>query len=404
MSDQEKRKDVDNLLNQLFGEDQNVDFRPLNEVFNRRLAQLGITKNQALKILGIDHKTLSAILDGSSKKIDFVTILKMSDFLDIPYGELINKYIEVTKDVHSESIIQSKKRSFIVKNFDIASLKKIGFIDTVNDFDHIESKILTFFGYDSIFDHGRHKVKAAFSSGKRETNHLSLEFWYAAARQSLESTPNPHKYDRDALIEYFPRIRWHSMDVDRGLLTVAQALWKLGITLIYIPKYLSDMHIRGATLSYRNKPCIVLTDYTRFYASLWFALIHELFHVLYDWDEIKNESYHISGETASMNINEADADDFARKYLFSDEKMELVSPHIDEPRFVRSFAEQNHVHPSIVYTFYNWDQNDSKTYARYNRYMPRFDKLLERFKGREFKEYHPVAKVSTDRNIELSYL
>lgn len=404
MSDQDNRKEVDNLLMRLFDEGPNFDYRPLSEVFEHRLSQLGITKHQALKILGIDHKTLSSLLGGTSKKIDIVTILKMSDFLEIPPNEIISKYLEVAKGVHSEGIIQAKKRSFIAQNFDISHLKKIGFIETINDFDHIEERINAFFGYNNVFDHRRHKVTAAFSSGKRETNHLSLEFWYAAARQSLEKTPNPYPYNREALIEYFPQIRWHSMNVQRGLAMVGQALFKLGVTLIFIPKYARNMHIRGATLSYQNKPCIVLTNYTQFYASLWFALIHELFHVLYDWDEIRTESYHISGESTSMKINEAEADDFARQYLFSDKKMAEVEPRINDLRFVRYVAELNHVHPSIIYTFYTWDKDSRKLYAKHHKNMtPDLGSLMELFKAEDLNGFQPVQNVSAKRNSELKY-
>src|SRR5690606_36942062 len=111
----------------------------------------------------------------------------------------------------------------------------------------------------------------------------SLEFWYAAALKSIDKTPNPYEYDREGLIEYFPTIRWHCLDVENGLLIVAQKLFKLGITLVIIPKFTQDLHIRGATFAHRGKPCIALTKYTRFYPTLWFTLIHELFHVLYDW-------------------------------------------------------------------------------------------------------------------------
>jgi len=193
------------------------------------------------------------------------------------------------------------------------------------------------------------------------------------------------------------------MNVEKGLLLVAQTLFKLGITLILIPKFTTDLHVRGATLSYQDKPCIVLTNYTKFYASIWFALIHELFHVLYDWDEIRNERYHISGETESIKINEVEADSFARQYLFSDEKMNLIKPRINEPNYVKEFAAKNHIHPSIIYTFYNFDNADEKNYAKFNKYMPDFSNLLKSFKSDEFLNFNPVKQTSNKRNLDINY-
>lgn len=401
MENENRHKDVDALLKRIFSETSKSSYYPLQELFEQRLTSLDITKHQALKILGIDHKTLDAILTGDSKKVDFVTILKLSDFLEIPHEEILNKYFNLVREIHSESILLAKKRSFLVNHFNLPSLKKIGFIESINDFEHIENRIKTFFGYDNIFEHDKHKITAAFSSGKRSTNKENLSFWYAAACQSLDKTPNPNEYDREGLIAYFPEIRWHSMNVEKGLLLVAQALFKFGVTLIIVPKFTSDLHLRGATLAYRDKPCIILTKYTNFYASLWFALIHELFHVLYDWDEIKNERYHISGETDSIKINENEANHFARQYLFSDEKMDLVKSHIDEPRYVKYFAEQNHVHPSIIYTFYSWDNDEAKSYAKFRKFMPEFDNLLNLFNTNEFSDFTPIKEISNKRNLDI---
>ncbi|SFH05591.1 ImmA/IrrE family metallo-endopeptidase [Pedobacter insulae] len=401
MSDKGKHREIDDLLNRIFREDSKLNYYPLNELFEQRLAYLDITTHQALRIMEIDHKTLSAILTGEAKKVDFLTIAKLADFLEVSHEEIINKYFQLVSDTHNEAISAAKRRSFIVNNFNLPSLKKIGFINSINEFDEIEKRINSFFGYDSIFDHSKHKVTAAFSSGKRTTNKENLSFWYAAAKQSLDRTPNPYQYDREGLIEFFPQIRWHSINVEKGLLLVAQALFKLGVTLIVVPKFTKDLHLRGATLAYRDKPCIVLTKYTNFYATMWFALIHELFHVLYHWDEILNEKYHISGETESMRISETEANEFARKYLFSDEKMDIVRDRIDEHRYVKQFAEQNHVHHSIIYTFYSWDSGDDENYKRFHRYMPPFDNLLQRFKSDEFLRFVPVKEISSKRNVDI---
>ncbi len=403
MEDSEKYKDIDALLNRIASEVSKAGYYQLQELFDQKLAYLDITKHQASKILDIDPKTLDAILTGDNKKVDFVTILKLSEFLEITPDEIVNKYFQLVNTTHKESITLAKKRSYLVNHFNLPSLKKIGFIDSINDFEEIEKRINTFFGYEDIFEHSKHKIKAAFSSAKRLTNKENLEFWYAAARQSLEKTPNPNEYDREKLKAYFPQIRWHSMNVERGLILVAQELFKLGVTLIIVPKFAPDIHVRGATFSYRDKPCIALTKYTKFYGTMWFALIHELYHVLYDWDEIKKEEYHFSGEAESIRINENEANKFARQYLFSDEKMNVVKNRIHDPNYVKDFAEKNHVHPSIIYTFYSWDSGDDRVYAKFDKFIPDFSKALEPFKTEDFTKFTPIKEISKDRNNKLSY-
>lgn len=404
MEESNKHKDIDDLLKRVFSANSNSSFYKLGELFEQRLMYLGITKHQASKILNIDPKTLMSFLSGETKKVDFITILKFADFLEMPHEDIINKYFEIITNTYSDDIISAKKRSFIINNFNLGALKKIGFINGINDFDDIEKRINEFFGYDSIFDHSKHKIAARFCSGKRATNKENLNFWYAAAKQSIEKTPNPYEYDRQGLLDYFPQIRWHSMNVETGLVKVMQTLFKLGITLIFVPKFTTDIHVRGATFEYLDKPCIVLTKYTDYYATIWFALIHELYHVLYDWDEIRRGEFHISGETESMKISEDEANRFARQYLFSYEKMEIVQPHINKPRFVEHFAQQNHVHPSIIYNFYCWDMgSSSKAYSKYNKLMKvsNYATLLERFKSEEFLKFKNIKSITVERNVTL---
>src|SRR5690606_8420880 len=110
-----------------------------------------------------------------------------------------------------------------------------------------EDKLKSFVGYDNVLEHQQHHIDGVFSSAKRKTNQRNLQFWFAAVKESIDRTPNPYDFDREALIDYFPKIRWHCMDVENGLIADAQKLFKLGITLIVVPKYNQDVHIRAVT-------------------------------------------------------------------------------------------------------------------------------------------------------------
>lgn len=410
-------KDIDEILKNLFNEDIKIKNFQLEERFKQRLEELQITKHQVCKALGIENKTLDAVLSGESKKIDFITITKLSNFLETTPSNLIEKYFDLTLDTHNQSIETAKTRSFIISNFDLPQLKKVGFIDGINDFDLIEKKIINFFGYDTIFEFGQNKISAALSSGKRKSGKKSLKFWFDTVYKSIEKTPNPHPYDREGLINYFPQIRSHSTDVENGMVAVAQKLFKLGITLIIVPKFGSDAHLKGATFNYNGKPCIALTKYSMFYPTLWLTLIHELFHVLYDWKVIEEYNFHFSLDENQKNdneiseiindsdIDEDEANDFAREYLFSKNKLNQVIPHIDEPLFIEKYAKENHVHPSVIYSFYLWDNNRNNLYAKYHKYFPKesYQKLLNNFNVDNYLTAKPLKEINRTRNINLNY-
>ena len=75
-----------------------------------------------------------------------------------------------------------------------------------------------------------------------------------------------------------------------------------------------------------------------------------------------------------------------------------------DPQGLKDFAEKNHVHPSIIYTFYCWDNGGDRTYAKFNKYMkPDFNSILESFKTEDILKFTPLKEVSQTRNNKLSY-
>jgi Zn-dependent peptidase ImmA (M78 family) len=189
------------------------------------------------------------------------------------------------------------------------------------------------------------------------------------------------------------------MNVEKGLAEVVRALNKMGITVTYLPRFKS-MHVRGATFAVNQKPCIVLTDYRGNYPTLWFTLLHELHHVLFDWDEILVNSFHLSGDTNLYTESEVEteANQFARDYLFSDEKMKQLIPHINDRYFVEEFAKGNHVHWSIPYIFYAFDMNSDEIWRRTKAIVPKADACLKHWPNAPFTQGVKInAKYNTDK-------
>ena len=364
---QEDNFNVDELLRGLFNEDASDSNVTLRSLFDKRVDELNITPTTATDIADIQYRTLNGILDGTQRKIDFTNIIKLSDFLQIPVEKCAKLYLaSLEKNFPQEKPISRDKIDFIRSHFDLADLKKSGFIKSITNFSEIERKITDFFGLNSIFEYRMPLQEAAFSAGYiTPKNTFSRSMWINAAKDVFKAINNPYEYDREALITYFPEIRWHSMSVDMGLNNVIRSLYKIGITVIYLPPF-SSLHLRGATFSENGKPCIALTDYKGFYATIWFALIHELHHVLFDWPEIKSGNYHVSDPNSDLmpvKEKEAEADHFAREYIFSKEKSKTIRPNLSNQDYVNRFAKLNHVHPSIIYTFDAYDRGSTNRSA-----------------------------------------
>ena len=369
---------VDSLLNDLFKHE------TLADLFNDRIKEFDISPRQALSILKIEHRALHGILYGTKKQVDTLNFVKLATFLNIPKEKVVRLYFEVLeKNFPDVSAYPQDKVDFINSYFDLASLKKAGFLDVITDYKEIERRLNIRFGLSSIFEYKEPSESVAFSSGvTKPKSSKTRSQWIKAAKDAFHEIGNPHDFQRKALLNYIPAIRKQCMDVNHGLFNVIHDLYQLGVTVYYQPN-LPSLHLRGATMVINNKPCIVITDYVGFYATLWFALIHELYHVLFDLDDIENGTYHISDGDPEvldqLSENEKSADHFAREYLFSREKSLKARPHIRNNTFVKQFALVNDVDPSLVYTFHAYDmgKDASKEWALAKRHNPKVDQLTD---------------------------
>jgi|TARA_R100000501_G_C2630108_1_gene125167 Zn-dependent peptidase ImmA (M78 family) len=391
--------DSDEILKRLFEPKPTKVKDSLEDLFFQRLDSLNIPKTTALHIMGMSLRTLDGIISGQQKMLDYTNLIKLANFLGIDLEKIATLYLEKIKEVHfvNNNINRTNEKvEFINDKFNLADLRKVGLIKSLTDYDEIENSICKYFGLKNIFEYSEPDLNVAFSSGKRAKRNCSIKNWIYLAEQTSIELRNTNEFSREGLIEYFPQIRWQSMDVENGLVNVIQQLYQLGITVVFIPSFTS-LHIRGATFEVNNKPCIALTDYVGFYPTLWFALVHELYHVLFDWDEIRLSNYHISQENQkslnSQSQNEIEADNFAREYLFSKDKTLEASRFINNHDIVKQYALSNNVDHSFVYVFYAFDapKKDKYAWARAKKLNPNFDALKSKLQN-DFEATIPFSE------------
>ena len=189
----------------------------------------------------------------------------------------------------------ARKATFLLKNFDVKTLTKLDFFDKDYETDELVDKVLTFFGYSSIQEYEDELVEPLYSKTKRNFSDKMKDFWIKSAYQTFRIIDNPNEYDRRRLKDLIVKVKPYSQDVKEGLFTVCKALYNIGVTVIF-QDYLSTTQVRGGTFIVNGKPCIVLTDYKKKYPTIWFTLLHELHHVLFDFDLIETNSFHLTGD------------------------------------------------------------------------------------------------------------
>ncbi|GAB3803068.1 hypothetical protein GCM10028819_32390 [Spirosoma humi] len=376
----------------------------LKELFEKRLVELGINQTLALSILDIESRALTGILDGTQKRLDFLALLRFARFLEKPVDDVVSLLFDKLMVNYGEELEDYKIREFIVNNFDLNALYKIGFLTSTTDYKYINERIISYFGYKSIFEYKNEKFDAALSSSvkRKPKDKLTKNFWLKSARKNVLKINNYFDYDRAKLFEYIPKLKWHSMNEEKGLYQTIRDLFKLGVTVIFEP-YIEGIYVRGATFAVNDKPAIVLTNYTNYYPSLWFALMHEIHHVLYDWESIQADSYHISGALDLFSKEEVDADDFARNCLVPTEMMKDVVPYIGSSTYVKEFAKANYIHPSIIYIFYCWDnqETDKRVWGRFTDQIPNVSKAISALNGNPWQNRKSINEITQQRQEEV---
>lgn len=369
------KEDEELYLREVFRYFHDEESPDLSALLDEKKVEYGISSDRQLsQIIGVDRSTLGRILNGEVKRVDILSILKINQFLGLPIEKLIQVYVSSMQPQSISELEAVRKKTFLIQNFDLSALKKSGFITSTQDYDAIEQRINTFFGLDSLFHFKQEVGNILFSRTKKRSEDKTREFWVRCAFFQFEKISNPNEFDPQLVERFATKVRLHTRNEKTGFLAVARALYSLGVTVI-VQSYLSGIQVRGATFAVNGKPCIVVTDYRKSYDTLWFSLMHELAHVLFDFEDIKAMKYHLSDQSQDLFVTteqEETADYFARQLLVPEEKLKYISPFIDTPTMVEDYASQIGVHPALIYGFYCWDRSkqDTGVYARYAKFIP----------------------------------
>ena len=358
---------IESLLNSIFSD---AEYN-IKDVFEQKLIEYNLSRTKALKLLNIDKDVFDEILNGTAKQPNLIHIVKIAEFLGVEVNNFINVVLKNQSLENISAIDSARKATFIVKNFDVKALTKLGFFNSKFSTEELVKKVLDYFGYTTINEFEEQLDEPLYSRVKKNHSDKMKDFWIKSAYQTFKVINNPNEYNRERLKDLIVKIKPYSQDITNGLLTVCRALYNIGVTVIF-QNYLTTTQVRGATFIINEKPCVVITDFNKNYPTLWFTLLHELNHVLFDFDTIEKSSYHLSDDN-DLFLIEDQANTFARNFFMSEEKFQYIKKYINNPYLVSKFANEIEVHPSIVYSFFTWYQKElyGKNYhAAFKQFFP----------------------------------
>lgn len=345
----------------------------LRELLHEFMQETGISITAISDEIKANNDTLSKFLRGEAD-LKFMQAVRLMKVLGVSEGEFVSAYCK-GKEIEEDDLEKLERLSYIAKNFDLAALKRLGIIPKVK-VEEYEKYICAFLGINSIYEYDDTSLMPTlFSKSKRivleEKESKMTAFWLKCAIKSFAKIENPNEFDRELLLQLLKRSAEFTEDEVNGYYRFILVLYQIGITVL-TQSYETGTNAFGATLILDGKPCIVVTDRGKMYHKLWLNLLHELYHVVNDYDIIETLNYHFSTpDMPNLLLNEQKADQFALNVLVNPTIQERLNRVVSFPVRVKALAKELHVHPSIIYGVYlealpNGDLK-KKQFARFNK-------------------------------------
>lgn len=359
--------------------DQSTNEKSLREMLNELITENEVAVSSIAEEIGINKDSFAEYLKGGYD-LKLSQAIKLMKLLGLTESQLISAYNHEIAEKELANIEKSERLSYVLKNFDIPTLKRLGIIKPRARIEEYEKQICSFFGFSSIYQYDDTSLMPTFFSKSRitiaqEKERKMNDFWLKCSIYSFSQINNPYEYNRELLIELLKRISEFTADVIHGYEKIVLILFRMGVTVITQP-YVSGTRAFGVTMILDGKPCIVITDMNKKYHKLWINLIHELYHVINDFDILQNLKYHISySDSPELLLNEERADRFALDVLISPTIQKELGRIVALPYKMKQLAEKLNVDISILYGVY-------------------LESLPKEMKSKEFPKYANMLKSS----------
>ena len=340
----------------------NNSVKHLSDVSLRDLIQDFINQNDVpassiAEEIKIHKDTFAKFLAGETD-LKFMQALRIMKVLGLSIEEFISAY---TKDFDNEEESTTSAKldhiAYVTKNFDVPTLKKVGIIYPRAKMEDYAKCICNFFGFKSIYEYDDASLlPTLFSKSKRkvmeEKEAKMTAFWLKCAISSFNRIDNPNEFNPNLLTQLMKRSAEFTKDTRYGYYRFILVLYQIGVTVL-TQQYTTGTKAYGGTLILNDKPCIIVTDMGKQYHKLWISLMHELYHVIYDFEILKSMEYHFSTpEQPDLLVNEEKADQFALNILVHPEIQKNLGKIIEFPFKVKALANELGISEHIIYGVY----------------------------------------------------
>lgn len=331
------------------------------EVIKEYLDARGLTQKEVSKRIGVSERHLSKMLNGKTRLTEEMALKLEKLMPDVPASFWLNyevKYQEYLAREKEEHELEALDLKGIADRFHFKEALGMGRDSLVEQ----AISMLKLLGV-STFDRYRYAIPGGIEFMQDGGEDEAIVVWLklceeeVAEQNDVEGSP---EYSEDALRRVLQTFKDIASNTDffASLKSCRMLLNSVGVYLVY-RRAIGNAKVRGALTAYEGHPTIYISGRYKTHSDTWFAIFHELCHLLDDFDLNKTGvSMEESDELRSTDESDIRANAHARELFVDPVAYERFAGNgVFSSASIKGFAAEQGVAPGIIVAFLQHDRH-----------------------------------------------
>lgn len=329
------------------------------EVIKEYLDARGFTQKEVSKRIGVSERHLSKMLNGKARLTEEMALKLEKLMPDVPASFWLNyevKYQEYIAREKEEHELEGLDLKAIAKRFhfnEALGMSKSPLVEQA-------VSMLKLLGV-STFDRYQYAVSGGMEFMQDGGEDEAVVVWLKLCEEEVaeqNDTENSPKYREDSLRAALPMLKDIASNTDffASLKSCRMLLNSVGVYLVH-HESVGNAKVRGALTVYEAHPTIYISGRYKTHGDTWFAICHELGHLL-DGFDFKKTGVSIDELVELRSADDADlrANAYARDFFVDrDAYSKFVTNGDFASGKVKEFAAEQGVAPGIIVAFLQHD-------------------------------------------------
>lgn len=321
---------------------------PTGNIIKEYLEEYGITQKDLAERINSSEKHISNVLKGKNRLTEEFALKLEKVIVGVPASYWLNYEAKYREQVAREEEMVAVSRwnlQEIAKRFHFKEVfKGVDMSLTQQAIEMLKLlKISDFENFDSVYS----KVAVDFmeDGGEKEALAIWLNMCEAEIEiqnDEIETVQFKECSVRENLKKF--KLLSNNNKTESSINSCRKLCNKLGIYLVFC-EAVTNSKVRGALATYKNHPAIYISGRFKSHSNTWFALIHEIGHLLLHYN--KNDV--IVSYEEDDNVKEKEANEFARDFFINPENYKQFCDRNEiSKETIKLFAKEQGTIPEIV--------------------------------------------------------